>query len=132
MKTPGVSLDDNQGVWVQVAGSLNPGNMDDLIDILTADAGKPYRMATCGYDQPAEGITSQYLINDPFDTQALVGGAIMAIDTTSLLIAGISTSPLMILPVLGMVAGGIFALVMAATILIIKFKSHPLVFAGNF
>ena len=109
VKTAGVTLDDNQGVWVQVAGSLNPGNMDDVIDILTTDAGKAYRMATCGYDQP-NSVTSQYDINDPFDTQPLVGGSIIGIDTTALLIAGISTSQLMILPALGIVAGGAFAL----------------------
>jgi len=110
-KTPGVTLSDNQGVWVQTSESPNPGTMDDTIDFLTDDVGAPYRVATCGYDNEGQaGDKFQYLVNDPFGTQALVGGTIMAIDTTALLIAGISTSQLMILPALGIVAGGAFAL----------------------
>jgi len=108
--TAGVTLLDDEGVWVQTSDSASPNTQDDALDILTAP-GFEYTVSTCGYDAGGgPGNTGDYTINDPFGTQPLVAGTIIAIDATALLIGGFVSSPLMILPVLGIAAGVAFTL----------------------
>ena len=108
VKTAGVTLDENSGVWVLVEGVGLPGDTIDhfAVSIANGGVGGPYNMATCGFDNNgAAGSTSQYGIFAPFETTFAVGGSIIPIDTTALFVTGVLSSPLMVLPVLGAIAG---------------------------
>jgi len=104
----GISLDENTGIWIRAEGA---GSLIPSIDFLTANVGDEYRLATCGYDfaglPPGRG---QYDVTTPFPTQQVVAGEILPIDTTALLIAGITSSPMWILAALGVATGVAVAL----------------------
>jgi len=68
-----------------------------------------YRYGSCGTDET--GISpAPYTDLNTQNLQAPVGGTILGIDKTALLISGVLLNPIWILPVLGLVAGGTFAL----------------------
>ena len=110
-----VTLEDNDGVWKRVEGGAGSG-LPDSIDFFTIAVGASYRLASCGYDfgtSPSGdpvGTTEQFNVNTPIPTQLPVAGEILPIDTTALLIAGITSSPMWILPALGVAAGVAVAL----------------------
>jgi len=87
--------------WVRKAGPVQPDNLD----ILTP-AASPYRIAVCGYEGPSNAYFGSYI---SLFTQSPVAGEILPIITTALLLAGISTNAMWVLPALAVVAGSSFA-----------------------
>ncbi len=102
----GVSLDENTGIWIKVEGL---GSGTPSIDFLTAVAGDEYRIATCGYDNTGlPQARDQYNVDTGFPTQQAVGGEILPINTSALLLAGLGANTFWMLPVLAAIAGASF------------------------
>jgi len=98
-----VNIDD-AGVgafhWEQIADSPSPGTRDDNTSILT-DGGL-YTVFDCG-DENAS--LRAFFDDHKFGTQEPIGGEILAINTAALLIAGLTTSAIWMVPAIGAVAG---------------------------
>ena len=93
------------GVFAWTDEIVGNGIQPDNFGLLTG--AFPYSLGICGYEGPAslpfDGFSSIF-------TQLAVAGEILPIDTTALLIAGISTNSMWILPTLAVVAGAAFTL----------------------
>ena len=96
---------DLTGFWVpQNAGFPDAPALDEL-------SPPAYRFLDCGYDQGAGASgAGRYSRATDFSTQQPVAGEIIPIDTTALLIAGVSSSPMWALLSLTVVAGIAFTL----------------------
>ncbi len=96
---------DLTGFWVpQNTVFPDPPALDEL-------SPPAYRFLDCGYDQGAGASgAGRYSRGTDFSTQTPVAGEILSIDTTALLIAGISTNPMWTMLSLALVAGSAFAL----------------------
>lgn len=97
--------------WTEVA-AINANGLPD--NTLVDTTASPYTFYTCGFDSvagadPISG-TFQYNADIPFTTKKPVGGTILPIDTTALLIAGASVNAIWLLPVLAGLAVGVFTL----------------------
>ena len=92
-------------VWKLTGGALN----DDKIDLFSPVLF--WVIAVCGDQLDNNGVFFATTISRAlFHTQNPVAGEILPIDTTALLIAGITSSPMWILPALGVAAGVAVAL----------------------
>ena len=103
--------------WYDINGG---GAGTDVIDVLVPFSSLPadprYRYVVCGFETtttPGDTFTSQ---KDSFFTQKPVAGEILPINTTALLIAGVSANSSMILAGLAVVAGSSFALIRFITL----------------
>ena len=93
--------------WKQTAASPSPGTADDVIDVLVT-AAPFYTFIACSNESTA---ASPGTFDDQnFKTQKPVAGTILPINTAALLIAGISTSALWLVPLVA-VAAGAFAVI---------------------
>jgi len=101
---------DDAGVgayhWKQAAGSPSPLATDDAIDVLTTGS-LFYTFIDCGIES---GVLPNFFDNHVFGSQKPVAGTILPINTAALLIAGISTSALWLVPLVA-VAAGAFAVI---------------------
>ncbi len=87
--------------WEQSSASPSPGTRDDNTNILTAGTNV-YMYIDCGNEQ---GVLPNFFDDHPFGTQEPIGGEILAINTAALLIAGLTTSAIWMVPAIGAVAG---------------------------
>ena len=103
--------------WYDINGG---GAGTDVIDVLVSfsaiSTDPRYRYVVCGFETtttPGDTYTDQ---RDSFFTQKPVAGEILPIDTTALLIAGVSANSSMVLAGLVVVAGSSFALIRFITL----------------
>ena len=98
-----------------VGGTVTPAGPYNWVNQVTAAADNlnllttpitPYLLGICGYEGGLDAFFGAF--NSIF-TQIPVAGEILPIDTTALLIAGVSSNPIWILPALAVVAGGALA-----------------------
>lgn len=87
--------------WEQIATSPSPGVRDDNTNILTS-GGNFYTYIDCGSEAAANPA---FFDDHDWATQEPIGGEILAINTAALLIAGLSTSAIWMIPAAGAVAG---------------------------
>lgn len=96
------------GIWVD---DNTVANKVPAIDFLaTVIPSNPYATLICGFDNAGTPNVQPFQIIQDFRTQEPVAGEIIPINTTALLIAGISTSPMLVMVGLVAVASGIFTL----------------------
>lgn len=94
--------------WNQDTGEGTEAQSTDVIDELVTipGNGRVYSYVVCGTENPTGGgspfFTSQLSF---FETKLLVGGMELPISPVALLAAGLFTSPIVALPVLGTIAG---------------------------
>lgn len=95
--------------WYDVnGGGAGTDTIDELVPFSNVASDPRYRYVVCGAEtstQVGDSYTSQ---KDSFFTQKPVGGSILSINTTALLIAGMSSNALWLAP-LAAVAAGAFA-----------------------
>ena len=101
--------------WIQTVGP-SPGTfgIDHTVPNPTNLEGQRFIVA-CGCDDPGAdgfcaGSDTDGVVAESYRVVKPVGGKILPIDTTALLIAGMSSTGLWVLPMLGVIAGVSFAL----------------------
>ena len=92
-------------VWADKVGGN--GIQADNLALLTADVGGDYQLGICGREGAAQTAFQGF---SAVSTQKPVAGEILPINTTALLIAGISSNPIWVLSALAVIAGGAFTL----------------------
>lgn len=94
----GTSASVGTAIWRDITFGL--GDIDPSLNELGQ-----YKVPFCGIDTPGN-----FQLAEGFTVKPPVGGALLSIDTTSLIIAGATANALWILPVLGLAAIGSIAL----------------------
>jgi len=96
------------GVFAWTDEIVGNGIQPDNFGLLTG--AFPYSLGICGYEGPSTPFPLPFGGFSSIFTQLAVAGEIIPIDTTALLIAGMSANSMLVLPILGVVAGAAFTL----------------------
>jgi hypothetical protein len=90
-------------IWKEVNAPFSTGT-----DSISTTVGDTYEWPSCGFDGSA---TLQYKMSNTFQIVAPVGGSIIPIDTTALLVAGVASTGLWwMIPVLGAAGLAVFTI----------------------
>jgi len=94
---PGITVSSAMGTWVPIT----PGDASaDVVDVIGN-----WRMLSCGRDFTGAPGVSPWSDSDGILVAQPVGGEILSLNTSALLIAGLSTSGIWMIPALGAVVG---------------------------
>ena len=105
-KTAGTTVSSMNVKWIDTSGGSDPAKYDILTNPL--DPFDSYTVRACGFENvitigsPTGGLynaESQVFVAEP------IGGEILAINSAALLIAGLTTSAIWMIPAVGAVAG---------------------------
>lgn len=92
--------------WVRQDGTTKADNSGTPASI----GNPPYRWAACGFESITANTFQEFVSDSVFNNKKPVGGIILPIDTTALVLGGILSNSIWILPVFAAIAGGAFVL----------------------